>query len=78
MATRAILPEFEPEGEEIINTPLGKLKTIKLTRHKPNSRRETTLWCALDLHYLPVKVENIEKDDKITVAIIQSLQGLGH
>lgn len=69
--------DFEPQGEEIIDTPLGRLRTLKLTRHKPNSRRETTLWCALDLQYLPVKVKNIEKDNKITVAIIQSLSGLG-
>jgi hypothetical protein len=68
---------FELQGEEVINTPLGKLKTIKLARHRPDKKRETTLWCALDLHYLPVKVKNVEKDDRITVAIIQSLQGLG-
>jgi hypothetical protein len=69
---------FEPEGEEVINTPLGKLRTIKLTRHRSNNKRETILWCALDLHYLPVKVKNVEKHDRVTIAIIQSLQGLGH
>ena len=69
---------FDAQGQEVIQTPLGKMLTLKLRRHKPNSRRETTLWCAPALHYLPVKVKNVEKDDKITVAIIQSLKGLGH
>ncbi|MEJ2761457.1 MAG: DUF3108 domain-containing protein [Gammaproteobacteria bacterium] len=68
---------FDAQGEEVIQTPLGKMRTLKLRRYKPNSRRETTLWCAPALHYLPVKVKNVEKDDRITVAIIQSLKGLG-
>lgn len=68
---------FEPEGEEVINTPLGKLHTLKLSRHKPNSRRETVLWCAENLHFLPVKVRNVEDDGKVTTAVVQSLQGLG-
>jgi len=68
---------FEPEGEEVIETPLGRLKTLKLIRNKPNSRRETTLWCAEELNYLPVKVRNIEDDGNVTTAIVQSLKGLG-
>lgn len=67
---------FEIIGEEIVATPLGDLNTIKLERHKPNSRRKSTLWCAKDLEYLPIKVENIEKDGKVTVAIINSLDGI--
>ena len=70
--------DFELLGEEILKTPLGELHTLKLTRHKPNSRRETTLWCASELHYLPVRVENIEKDGRKTIAVINSLTGLQH
>jgi uncharacterized protein DUF3108 len=69
---------FEILGEEILKTPLGELLTIKLERHKPNSRRKSTLWCAKALDYLPVKVENIEKDGKITVALIKSLEGISY
>ncbi len=69
---------FEYIGEETIGTPLGKLKTVKLQRHKPNSRRKSTLWCAKDLEYLPIKVENIERDGKITVALIKSLKGISY
>lgn len=69
---------FEILGEETVNTPLGKLLTVKLERHKPNSRRKSTLWCAKDLGYLPIKVENIETDGKITVALIKSLAGISY
>ena len=72
------LYNFEFLGEETIQTPLGDLLTVKLERHKPNSRRKSTLWCAKDLNYLPIKVENIEKDGKITVALIKSLKGINY
>ena len=67
---------FEFLGEEQLDTPLGEFKTLKLERHKPNSRDKTTLWCAENLNYLPVKVENIEKDGRKTTAIIESLTGI--
>ena len=69
---------FEILGEETVKTPLGNLLAVKLERHKPNSRRKSTLWCAKDLEYLPVKVENIEKDGKITIALIKSLKGISY
>ncbi len=69
---------FEFLGDETIKTPIGELQTVKLERHKPNSRRKSTLWCAKNLGYLPVRVENIEKDGKLTTALINSLQGLNY
>lgn len=67
---------FELLGEEMLETPLGELHTLKLSRNKPNSRRETTLWCALELDYLPVRVENIESDGRKTIAVIHSYKGV--
>lgn len=67
---------FEFLGEEQLDTALGVFKTLKLERHKPNSRDKTTLWCAQALNYLPVKVENIEKNGRKTTAIIESLSGI--
>ncbi len=69
---------FEILGEETLTTPLGKLDTVKLERHKPNSRRKSTLWCAKKLEFLPVKVENVEKDGRITTALIKSLDGIAY
>ncbi|MEE9159248.1 MAG: DUF3108 domain-containing protein [Gammaproteobacteria bacterium] len=63
-------------GEEIIDTPLGKLHTVKLERQKPNSKRKTTLWCATALHYLAVRLEYLDKDGTVTTFLIDELSGL--
>ncbi len=69
---------FEKLGRERLQTPLGEFDTIKMIRYKDNRTRTVTLWCAEKLRYLPVKVENIEKDRNKTVAMIQSLTGLAY
>lgn len=63
-------------GKETITTPMGQIDTIKLTRHreKPNDR-ETTLWCAPALNYLPVKLEHVE-DEAVFTALLRRLQGI--
>ena len=68
---------FEFIDDEIIDTPIGQLKTMKLQRHKPNSDRKTLLWCAYELDFLPIKVINTEKKGRLTTAIIESLNGFG-
>jgi hypothetical protein len=67
---------FELLGEETISTPLGKLDTIKVSRLRVNSKRETVFWCAEKLHFLPVRVENIETDGGKTTVLIDSIAGL--
>lgn len=68
---------FTRISDEILKTPLGEFKTIKLSRQKLNSKRKTLLWCAYDLNFLPIKVINTEKKGRLTTAIIKSLKGLG-
>jgi hypothetical protein len=63
-------------AEETITTPLGKIKTIRLTRERNKPKdRQTTLWCAPELHYLPVKLEHIEDGTRFT-AMLKSLKGI--
>lgn len=68
--------EIKVLGKETITTPMGQIETIKLTRHreKPNDR-ETTLWCAPALGYLPVKLEHVE-DEAVFTALLRRLQGI--
>lgn len=67
--------EIQVQGKEVITTPLGQIEAIKITRHreKPNDR-ETTLWCAPALNYLPVKLEHVE-DDTVFTALLRRLTG---
>ena len=67
--------DFELVGEERLQTPIGEFSTLKLSRHKPNSRRKTVIWCARELGYMPVKVENIENNGRETMAVIEALSG---
>ena len=69
---------FEHLDDEVIKTPLGDFKTMKLARHKPGSDQDTFLWCAYDLQYLPVKVSITEKEGRLTTAVIKDLNGLGY
>lgn len=63
--------------EELIKTPLGKINTIKLKRLRDEtSQRQTVLWCAPALNYLPVKLEHTEKDGTIFTAILRQLKGI--
>lgn len=64
-------------GEETIDTPMGKIAAVKLTRERDaDSDRKTTLWCAPALGYLPVKLEHIEKDDSRFTAYLRKLDGI--
>lgn len=67
---------FEAVGEEVLDTPLGKLKTIKMVRLFADSDRQSIFWSAPELAYLPVKLENTDDGNK-TVVIINSLSGIG-
>lgn len=65
---------FRIINEETIDTPLGKFDTVKIERIRKDSEERTILWCAHKLDFLPIKVENIEEDDK-TVAVINAVSG---
>ncbi|MCK5640213.1 MAG: DUF3108 domain-containing protein [Gammaproteobacteria bacterium] len=66
---------FKVEGEELLETRLGKLKTIRVKRIH-GSERSTTFWCAIDADYLLVKIEQENKGTTITVNI-RKYQGPG-
>ena len=64
---------FEFIEDEIIETPIGKFKTMKIERRKDNTERKTWFWCAYELDFLPVKVVIAEKKGRFTTAIIKEL-----
>ncbi len=65
---------FEVLGEEMMNTPLGKFKTVKIERL--DDKRDTIVWCAPALNYLPVRLEQQETDGSRLSMDIQSVKGL--
>lgn len=61
-------------GEEVLTTALGTLRTLKIQRI--GDERNTTVWCAVNLHYLPVKLEQHSDDDGHLELKIVSVQGM--
>ncbi len=62
------------EGEEIISTKIGDLKTVHLARMADESEKKTELWLSLDYQYVPVKIRESEKNGKVYELVIKSLK----
>ena len=62
------------EGQESIQTPAGKFKTIRVQR-LDQKKRSTTLWFTPALAYLPVKIAHQDRDGLIEVTLT-SVDGL--
>ena len=55
---------FEIIGEEIVDTALGPINTVKVHRVRKDSDRETYLWFAPQMNYLLVQIwQNEDGDD---------------
>jgi hypothetical protein len=65
---------FEIEGEQVLNTALGKIKTVRIQRI--GDKRDTTVWCAPQLSYLPVRLEQQDTDGSQLTMQITSVQGM--
>lgn len=50
---------FKILGDEYIDTPVGKLDTIKLARFRDNDKRSTIFWLAKDWQFLLVRLEQV-------------------
>lgn len=67
---------FVIEGEEILDTPLGKLATVRVKLVRENKNRQTWIWLARDWNYLLVQLRQLEKDDEFLIKVKQaSLDG---
>ena len=54
---------FRVIGQETLELPAGTFETVKITKVRKNKNRETFIWCAPVLNYLPVRIWQREKDD---------------
>ena len=61
--------KFVTVGEELLDTPLGKVNTIKVKRSRENDERVTYAWLAKDWNYLLVRLQQEEKGEVYTIYI---------
>ncbi|SEQ21242.1 DUF3108 domain-containing protein [Nitrosomonas ureae] len=60
--------------KETLNTPLGKMKTIVLTRQEDkNSKLKRILWLAQNNHMLPVRIVSIEENGREIEKIVTGI-----
>jgi len=59
--------------EEVIQTPLGPVHTVKLHKVGQDDKSKLVFWSAPSFDYLPVKVESTDEDGHTTMALIQTL-----
>jgi hypothetical protein len=60
--------KFQVLGKETIKTKLGKIETLKILRP---GKRKTILWCAPELNYIPVRIEQNEKEGHLRMQVIE-------
>ena len=65
--------DYSFEGEEVIQTKMGDVKTIHLLRTSGEEEKDE-LWLALDYQYVPVKIRKTEKDNKVYELLATSLK----
>ncbi len=66
---------FEILGNEKVKTPSGEFNAIKFRRTRKNSKRSTIMWAAPELHFLPVKIQHIEKDGATFYMLLSNVSG---
>jgi hypothetical protein len=67
---------FRPTGTETVETEERKYQALKIERSRDARPPKSTLWLAPDLHYLPVRVERLERGNRFVMELL-SVQWLG-
>jgi hypothetical protein len=64
--------ELKVVAEERLNTALGDLGVIRIVRERKGDDRETTIWVAPELDFMPVRIEHREREDEVVTINIRS------
>jgi len=61
---------FKTTGQQMLRTPVGRLKTLKLVHQDVQGEGSFVFWCAVNYGYLPVRIERTDEDgDKVTMEL---------
>jgi len=56
---------YRVAGRESLRTARGEVETIRVERVRSQPGRQTTTWFAPSMHYLPVRIRQIEPDGEV-------------
>lgn len=66
---RIVSYEFTRGDEQTIRTPLGVIRAIEMKRYNEARDMSVSIWFAPDLHYIPVRVEQEENNERFVLNI---------
>lgn len=66
--------EFSRAGSETVEIGGQAVTALKVIYARKGTARKTTLWCAPDYAYLPIKIEYVEADGRPTTATLTTFQ----
>ena len=66
--------EYQVIGEEMLNLPMGQVRTLHLSRVHGANEDGTDFWLALDKHNLPVKIRFTDRDGGVAEQIASDIQ----
>lgn len=61
-------------AEEDLETPLGSLKTVHLSKLREPGEEGTEIWLGMEYHYLPVKIRQIDKQGGSAEQVISEIR----
>ncbi len=67
--------DYVREGDEMLDTAIGRIQTTIYASHHPGSPRTTRFWCAPDMGYIPLQVQQRRGND---VEWTMKIHSLGH
>ena len=66
---------YDHAGDETVQVPAGSYETVVARQRREGSSRELYFWCAPQLGYLPVKLEQRKEGDALFTMVLKSAQG---
>lgn len=67
---------YVAHGTQTLDTPMGRLETLKFSRERADSSRSTHFWFAPKLDYQPVRIEQFKDGESTAIAKLKSYQRL--
>lgn len=61
-------------AEEMLETPLGTLKAVHLSKLRNPGEEGTEIWLGMDYHYLPVKIRQTDKKGESAEQVITEIR----
>jgi len=70
--SRVVTHSFQKVAEEVLETPIGPLKSIKVARVSEDGDKQTFAWFAPEHNYWLIRLEQVEDNKRYTV-MLQSI-----